>query len=173
MVCRNICDRLYSKITFGVSNYSLGQKYCRRCEVYMYHDRLFCPCCGMQLRLTSSHKEGKDRLRQERRTIRWEMSITDILDKKSWVLLKSIITSRDRYTRQINFIWSLVFILAREESQIKIYDKNNNSSDNSYSSNVVYVCKRIHSNCIRVCDAPIRDLTKKKLAVQTSLSKPR
>ena len=35
--------------TFGISNYSLGQKYCRRCEVYMYSENAFCPCCGIQL----------------------------------------------------------------------------------------------------------------------------
>jgi len=28
---------------FGISNYSLGQKYCRRCEVYVYNDGVFCP----------------------------------------------------------------------------------------------------------------------------------
>jgi hypothetical protein len=36
----------------------------------MYHNGLFCPCCAMQLRLTLSNKEGKDRLRQERRIVR-------------------------------------------------------------------------------------------------------
>jgi hypothetical protein len=68
LVCRNICERIYSKkILFGKSNYSVGKKYCRRCAVYLYHEGLFCPCCGMQLRLTPSDKEGKERLRQERR----------------------------------------------------------------------------------------------------------
>jgi hypothetical protein len=43
-------------MVFGISNYSLGQKYCRRCEVYMYNDNMFCPCCGMQLRLTPSDR---------------------------------------------------------------------------------------------------------------------
>ncbi|MFL6376977.1 MAG: hypothetical protein ACJ72R_05900 [Nitrososphaeraceae archaeon] len=71
LVCRNICERIHSeKIVFGISNYSLGQKYCRRCEVYIYNDGMFCPCCGMQLRLTPSNKEGKDRLRRERRIVK-------------------------------------------------------------------------------------------------------
>ncbi|MFL6330475.1 MAG: hypothetical protein ACJ705_05615 [Nitrososphaeraceae archaeon] len=72
MVCRNICERIYSKeITFGKSNYSLGKKYCRRCEVYLYYNEsMFCPCCGMQLRLTPSNREGKERLRQQRRLIK-------------------------------------------------------------------------------------------------------
>jgi hypothetical protein len=68
LVCRNICERICSeKITFGISNYSLGQKYCRRCDVYMYYNEgMFCPCCGMQLRITPSNREGKETLRQEK-----------------------------------------------------------------------------------------------------------
>jgi ribosomal protein L37E len=72
LVCRNICERIHSKkILFGKSNYSVGKKYCRRCEVYIYHNEgIFCPCCGMQLRLTPSKRgEGKERLRQERRIV--------------------------------------------------------------------------------------------------------
>jgi hypothetical protein len=72
LVCRNICENIYSKkILFGKSNYSVGKKYCRRCEVYIYYNEgMFYPCCGMQLRLTPSNREGKDRLRQERRTVK-------------------------------------------------------------------------------------------------------
>ena len=66
MVCRNICEKLYSKIVFGISNYSLGQKYCRRCEVYMYNDGMFCPYCGMQLRLTPSDRKHKEILRKRK-----------------------------------------------------------------------------------------------------------
>jgi hypothetical protein len=33
MVCRNLCERLYSKIIVGES-YGAGKKYCRRCVVY-------------------------------------------------------------------------------------------------------------------------------------------
>jgi hypothetical protein len=33
MACRNLCERLYSKIVFGKSHYEGGKKYCRRCEV--------------------------------------------------------------------------------------------------------------------------------------------
>jgi hypothetical protein len=50
MSCKNIRKRIYSKkILFGKSNYSVGNKYCRRCEVYMYYNEgMFCPYCGMQ-----------------------------------------------------------------------------------------------------------------------------
>ena len=34
-----------------------------------YNEGMFCPCCSMQLRLTSSNREGKGRLRQEREMV--------------------------------------------------------------------------------------------------------
>ena len=66
MVCRNICDRLYSKVVFGISNYSLGHKYCRRCEVYLCSDSMFCPCCGMQLRIIPSSRKCKETFRRRK-----------------------------------------------------------------------------------------------------------
>ncbi|MFL6435096.1 MAG: hypothetical protein ACJ71O_15340 [Nitrososphaeraceae archaeon] len=35
-----------------------------------YNEGMFCPCCGMQLTLTPSNREGKDRLRRERRIVK-------------------------------------------------------------------------------------------------------
>jgi len=66
MVCRNLCERLYSKIIVGTSKYERGKKYCRRCEIYFLHDGSFCPCCGMKLRLSSTGKKDRERLRQIR-----------------------------------------------------------------------------------------------------------
>jgi predicted amidophosphoribosyltransferase len=68
LVCKNICERIrYKRTSFGTGgNYFDGKKYCRRCEVYMYHDGLFCPCCGMQLRLTPSSRACKEILRKRK-----------------------------------------------------------------------------------------------------------
>jgi hypothetical protein len=41
MVCRNICEKIYSKIEVGKSHYLAGKKYCRRCEIYLYHEGVF------------------------------------------------------------------------------------------------------------------------------------
>jgi hypothetical protein len=63
MARENICERICSKrISFGEGNYFSGKKYCRRCEVYLYHSGLFRLCCGMQLRLTPSSRECKEML---------------------------------------------------------------------------------------------------------------
>ena len=45
-----ICQRVYSTIVVGQSYYSVGKKYCRRRECYFVTPKVFCECCGMQLR---------------------------------------------------------------------------------------------------------------------------
>jgi len=64
MVCRNLCERLYSKIIVGKSHYEGGKKYCRRCEIYFSYDGVFWPCCGMALRMSPTSKKDKEKLRQ-------------------------------------------------------------------------------------------------------------
>src|ERR1700693_4220664 len=58
------CEMLYSKIVFGKGHYEGGKKYCRRCEIYFSYDGVFCPCCGMALRMQPTNKRDKERLRQ-------------------------------------------------------------------------------------------------------------
>src|SRR6476646_5381905 len=66
MVCRNICEMFGCKPSFEHDQYILGKKYCKRCEMY-YYKGMFCPCCGMQLRLTLTSKKGKERIRQRKK----------------------------------------------------------------------------------------------------------
>ena len=68
---------------------------------------------------------------------------------------------------------ALIYFHKKRTNNTKRDAKKDMIRTTNSSDNVVYVCKLIHSNCIRVCDASIRDFTKKKLAVQTSLLKPR
>src|SRR5438132_6657953 len=58
------CERLYSGTIVGKSNYQAGKKYCRRCEIYLFLDGVFCPCCGMPLRTPPTSKRDKERLSQ-------------------------------------------------------------------------------------------------------------
>jgi hypothetical protein len=67
MVCRNICDKISSKIVVGQPHYSLGKKYCRRCERYMLHEGKFCACFGMQLRTTPVVTKYKTKQGQEQK----------------------------------------------------------------------------------------------------------
>jgi hypothetical protein len=53
----------------GESHYSVGKRYCRRCECYFITKRLFCECCGMQLRVTPSEREYKEKMRENLITV--------------------------------------------------------------------------------------------------------
>jgi hypothetical protein len=57
MVCRNLCERVNSKIIVGKSPYEGGKRYCRRCNVYFYQVERFCRCCGMILRTSPAGKK--------------------------------------------------------------------------------------------------------------------
>jgi hypothetical protein len=63
MVCRNICEKIYSKIIVGQSHYSLGKNIAED-VVYFFHEGQFCPCCGMQLRTTPIDTKDKAKIRK-------------------------------------------------------------------------------------------------------------
>jgi hypothetical protein len=59
MVCKSICERiLLKKYRPG---YSDGKKYCSKCEIYLFHEGNFCPCCGVQLRTSPADKKLKEK----------------------------------------------------------------------------------------------------------------
>ncbi|MGB7956001.1 MAG: hypothetical protein WCF23_18665 [Candidatus Nitrosopolaris sp.] len=64
MACHNLCERFNSRFTVGGSHYGNSKKYCRRCEVYIIYEGIFCPCCDMALRMSPTNKRDKERLRQ-------------------------------------------------------------------------------------------------------------
>jgi hypothetical protein len=41
----------------GQSHYSVGKRYCRRCEYYFVTTNVFCECCGMHLRASPAAGE--------------------------------------------------------------------------------------------------------------------
>ena len=63
MACRNLCERFDSS-PVGKAHYANGNKYCRRCEVYFFHNGIFCPCCGKALRMSPTSKREKEKLRK-------------------------------------------------------------------------------------------------------------
>jgi hypothetical protein len=52
-----------SKPAFEYNQYVEGKQYCRQYDIFLYRNGLFCPCCGVQLRLPSTGKNGEERLR--------------------------------------------------------------------------------------------------------------
>jgi hypothetical protein len=51
----------------GQSHYSVGKKYCRRCEYYIITEKMFCKCCGIQLRASSAAREYKEKVRAKKK----------------------------------------------------------------------------------------------------------
>ena len=42
----------------------VDKKVCTRCKIYFLHDGLFCPYCGMRLRVSPVNKRDRKRLRE-------------------------------------------------------------------------------------------------------------
>jgi hypothetical protein len=78
MVCRNLCERLDPKVTFGEKTYKGGKKYCRRCEIFLFHLGNFCPCCGMALRGSPTSRKQKEKLRINQLSIIKDLRHTDL-----------------------------------------------------------------------------------------------
>ena len=57
-------------------HYSVGKKYCR-CECYFVTERLFCECCGMQLRASPANREYKEKVRAKRKLIPFRLVNTN------------------------------------------------------------------------------------------------
>lgn len=49
--CKGICKRHKIKKINGKGRYSLGQKRCNECDLFIKWEGNFCPCCGCRLRL--------------------------------------------------------------------------------------------------------------------------
>ena len=63
MVCRNVCERIYSKIVVGQSHILLVRNIVEDASVtYFITTKIFCQCCGMQLRTTPAERECKEKL---------------------------------------------------------------------------------------------------------------
>jgi hypothetical protein len=50
-------------VNYGQQNYKDGKKFCRRCEIFLFHLGIFCPWCGMALRKSPTGREQKEKLR--------------------------------------------------------------------------------------------------------------
>ena len=64
MTCKGVCIRYKAKKPVGVGRYAVGQKRCQICEMYMYVDSLWCPCCGYRLRTKPRNLKYKNLLRE-------------------------------------------------------------------------------------------------------------
>jgi hypothetical protein len=52
---------------FNVNIVWESKKYCRRCECYFITKKIFCQCCGMQLRTTPAERECKEKMNSKKK----------------------------------------------------------------------------------------------------------
>ena len=63
MVCKGICVRHKAMKPIGTGRYSIGQKRCQVCEIFLNWNGLWCPCCGYRLRTRPRNSKFKAELR--------------------------------------------------------------------------------------------------------------
>lgn len=66
MSCRNNCIEHKAIRPSNQSRYGTGQKRCQICDIFIHWNGLFCPCCGMRLRMKPRNKKYKTKLLEEK-----------------------------------------------------------------------------------------------------------
>ena len=59
MVCRGICSYHKAIRLYPGLRYSIGQKRCNVCQIFINWQELWCPCCGYRLRTKPKNKKYK------------------------------------------------------------------------------------------------------------------
>ncbi|MDR4512092.1 MAG: hypothetical protein MRJ93_10365 [Nitrososphaeraceae archaeon] len=62
MVCKGICIRHKAIKPKGGQRYTIGQKRCQECEIFIYWPGLQCPCCGYRLRVKPRNTKFKEKM---------------------------------------------------------------------------------------------------------------
>jgi len=63
MSCKGVCHRYKAlKPPPGGSRYVKGQKRCNSCDIFIEWNGLWCPCCGMRLRVSPRHRKLKEKV---------------------------------------------------------------------------------------------------------------
>ena len=57
--CKGVCQRNKAIRPSTGNRYLIGQKRCQACQVFIYWQGLFCPCCGCRLRNKPRNRKFK------------------------------------------------------------------------------------------------------------------
>jgi hypothetical protein len=87
MVCKGICVRHKAMKPVATGRYSIGQKRCQVCEIFLKWDGLWCPCCGYRLRTSPRKSKFKAELRASKEIDKAKISVV-------YKLIKNIFHSR-------------------------------------------------------------------------------
>jgi hypothetical protein len=69
MTCKGICVRHKAKrpVNNEGNRYSIGQKRCQMCEIFLVWDGLLCPCCHYRLRTRPRNMKYLAKLRSRKK----------------------------------------------------------------------------------------------------------
>ncbi len=62
--CKGICCRYRAK-RVKEGRYLSGQKRCNRCTIFINWGGVWCPCCGVKLRLKPRHTIYKEKMKEK------------------------------------------------------------------------------------------------------------
>jgi len=49
MTCNGVCENYKAIKPSDGGRYESGQKRCQTCQIFIYYDGVYCPCCNTQL----------------------------------------------------------------------------------------------------------------------------
>jgi len=73
MTCKGICVRHRAMKPVGTGRYSIGQKRCQVCELFIKWDGFWCPCCGYRLRTRPRNMKFKAEMRARKNTEEYQL----------------------------------------------------------------------------------------------------
>lgn len=68
MTCKGICIRHKANRSAenGGQRYSIGQKRCQVCEIFLIWNGVWCPCCGYRLRTKPRNIKYKAKIKSDK-----------------------------------------------------------------------------------------------------------
>ncbi len=59
--CSSVCVRYKALKPVNLGRYETGQKRCNSCDIFIFWDGMWCPCCNERLRLTPRSSKYKQK----------------------------------------------------------------------------------------------------------------
>ena len=93
MSCPGICEKYRAYRTGLTSGFTHGNKRCRRCDIFIKFDGMFCPCCFYKLQTKSRKKPTKNGVKAQAlinlETLIQYTIVMKLSEKESRVFLKT------------------------------------------------------------------------------------
>jgi hypothetical protein len=82
MTCKGICVRHKAMKPVGTGRYSIGQKRCQVCELFIMWDGFWCPCCGYRLRTRPRNLKFKAKMKARKKIEEYQLLLQQQQQKR-------------------------------------------------------------------------------------------